>query len=133
MDCYTYEFYEDESGKSEIYIFLQALAEKIKKSNDKRSRTLFDSIYRRLKRLKICGTRDGMPDFEFIGDNKHKLWQIRVKHISGLYRIFICQCPWDKNKYIILNYFVKDEKKTPKREIELAKRLMDDYIKRRGM
>jgi len=133
MDCYTYEFYEDKNGQSPTYGFLESLKEKIVTRNDKQCRSLLNSIYIRLKRLEENGTRDGMPDFEFIDSKKHKLWQIRIKHATGLYRLFICQCPWQKSNYVILNYFVKDESKTPKREIDLAERLIDDYITRRSV
>ncbi len=37
---------------------------------------------------------------------------------------------WYNNKFIMLSVFMKDTKKTPKREIEKAKRYLEDYKKR---
>ncbi len=34
------------------------------------------------------------------------------------------------NKFLLLNHFVKKTEKTPKREIEKARRMLKDYIER---
>ena len=38
---------------------------------------------------------------------------------------------WNNNSFIILSHFFKQTQKTPKREIERAKRYLEDYKKRR--
>ena len=37
---------------------------------------------------------------------------------------------WCNNKFVMLSVFMKDTQKTPKREIEKAKRLLEDYKSR---
>ncbi|WP_317124682.1 type II toxin-antitoxin system RelE/ParE family toxin [Pelobium manganitolerans] len=51
---------------------------------------------------------------------------MRVEMNSNIYRIFCC---FDKGEIIILfNAFQKKSQKTPKREIELALKLKDEYF-----
>ena len=55
------------------------------------------------------------------------LYEVRVEYQSNIYRIF---CFFDKGKLVILlNAFQKKTNKTPKKELELAKRLKTDYFK----
>ncbi len=37
---------------------------------------------------------------------------------------------YDGKNFILLSHFIKKTQKTPKREIEKAKRLMNDYLER---
>ncbi|MBQ6259576.1 MAG: type II toxin-antitoxin system RelE/ParE family toxin, partial [Lachnospiraceae bacterium] len=37
---------------------------------------------------------------------------------------------WKDNTFVLLHYFVKKSQKTPKKEIEKAKRNRDDWLKR---
>ena len=37
---------------------------------------------------------------------------------------------WYNNKFILLSIFMKQTQKTPKKEIEKAKKLLEDYRKR---
>jgi phage-related protein len=53
------------------------------------------------------------------------LYEIRIQFGGNIFRIF---CFFDDGKLIILlNGFAKKTQKTPRREIELALRLKDDY------
>ena len=55
------------------------------------------------------------------------LYEVRVEYQSNIYRIF---CFFDKGKLVVLlNAFQKKTNKTPKKELELAKRLKTDYFK----
>jgi len=55
------------------------------------------------------------------------LFEIRVEYQSNIYRIFCC---FEKGKLIILfNAFQKKSQKTPKKEIEKAMKLKDEYFK----
>lgn len=123
MKKFDLKFYEDSRGNSPLYDFVKNLKQK----GDKQSINLANSIFRKLDRLRECGTMDGMPDFEKMN---HRIWQIRVKHVNGIYRIFICLL--DSKTYIILNYFLKKSGKTPPKQIQHTERLMDDYLKRHG-
>lgn len=54
------------------------------------------------------------------------LYEIRVEAESNIFRIFCC---FDRGNLIILfNGFQKKSQKTPPKEIEKAKRLMDEYF-----
>jgi len=54
------------------------------------------------------------------------LYEIRVEFESNIYRIFCC---FDKGKLVVLfNGFHKKTQKTPKKEIDLALRLKDEYF-----
>lgn len=87
-------FYEDKNGHCPFLAFTGELTQK----NDQRSRTLAKSIFLKLTQLKQNGTMDGMPNFEYIQDSKYPLWQIRIKHVTGTYRVFFC--PWEEICYI---------------------------------
>ncbi len=53
------------------------------------------------------------------------LYEARISLASNIWRVF---CFFDKGKLVILlNGFTKKTQKTPKREIEKALRLMNDY------
>ena len=54
------------------------------------------------------------------------LYEIRIEFESNIYRVFCC---FDKGNLVILfNGFQKKSQKTPKREIELALKLKDEYF-----
>jgi phage-related protein len=54
------------------------------------------------------------------------LYEIRVEFESNIYRIFCC---FDKGNLVILfNGFQKKSQKTPKKEIDLALKLKEEYF-----
>lgn len=58
-------------------------------------------------------------------ENTEGLFEIRVQFGSNIYRIF---CFFDKGQLIILaNAFQKKTKKTPKKEIEKALKIKEEY------
>jgi len=58
--------------------------------------------------------------------NTNGLYEIRIEYQSNIYRIFCC---FDKGKLVVLfNAFQKKTQKTPKKEIEKAQKLMDEYF-----
>ena len=58
--------------------------------------------------------------------NTNGLYEIRIEYQSNIYRIFCC---FDKGKLVVLfNAFKKKTQKTPKKEIEKALKLMDEYF-----
>lgn len=55
------------------------------------------------------------------------LFEIKVEFESNIYRIFCC---FDKGQLVILlNAFQKKTQKTPKKEIEKAMKLQEEYFK----
>ena len=60
------------------------------------------------------------------------LFEIRIEFESNIYRIFCC---FDHGNIVVLfNAFQKKTQKTPKKEIEKAVRIKDEYfeIKKKG-
>ena len=54
------------------------------------------------------------------------LYEVRVSYQSNIYRIFCC---FDEGKLVVLfNGFQKKTPKTPKKEIEKAEKLMNEYF-----
>ncbi|MFW5961571.1 MAG: type II toxin-antitoxin system RelE/ParE family toxin [bacterium] len=79
--------------------------------------------------LKRNGTRSGMPDFRYIKGSNFPIWEIRIKHPKGYFRIFIYR---KNNTYYVLNHFWKKQAKTPKGEILKAEKLIEDIERRVG-
>ncbi|MFZ3100777.1 MAG: type II toxin-antitoxin system RelE/ParE family toxin [Desulfitobacteriaceae bacterium] len=73
--------------------------------------------------LQDCGTRAGEP---FVKHIEGDIWELRT--LSD--RIFFFY--FKENTFVLLNHFVKKTKKTPKREIEQAKRYLANYLERGG-
>jgi len=123
---YYYIFFEDEKGESETFDYIVELS-----NGNKKNKSLAKSISKKFEKLQQFGTWIGMPDFRYIDSKKYSLWEIRIKFSEGYLRIFTCQNPFEKNVYVILNYFIKDGEKTPENEIVRAEKLMDSFIKRK--
>ncbi|SMO92583.1 Phage-related protein [Saccharicrinis carchari] len=59
------------------------------------------------------------------------LFEVRVEYQSNIYRVFCC---FDKGKLVVLlNGFQKKTQKTPKKEIEKAMRLKEEYFNQKKM
>ena len=59
-------------------------------------------------------------------ENSDGLFEIRIEFESNIYRIF---CFFDEGNFVILiNAFQKKTQKTPKSELELAKKLKKQYF-----
>ena len=77
--------------------------------------------------LFLVATVERIPK-KFFSDIKGEagLFEIRIEFESNIYRIFCCFD--DGNLIILMNGFQKKTLKTPKKEIEKAKRIMKEYI-----
>lgn len=63
--------------------------------------------------------------FQYIGGTDG-LFEIKIEFESNIYRIFCC---FDKGKVVVLfNGFQKKSRKTPKKEIEKALRIKNEYF-----
>jgi phage-related protein len=70
---------------------------------------------------------DKVPD-KFLASIKgcNGLFEIRIEYNSNIYRVFCC---FDEGQIVVLfNGFQKKTQKTPKEEIEKAKRLKKEYF-----
>lgn len=114
---YNIIIYEDKNGKSEVQGYLQELSIK----NDKNSKIKYNKIIAYIRMLKINGLNMGEP---YIKHLDKEIWELRPIRDRILF------ASWYNNKFILLNVFMKKSQKTPKSEIEKAKRLLEDYKKR---
>lgn len=113
------EIYENKNGKSEIKDYINELQQnKIKDNNVK-----FNKIISYIRMLKTYGLALGEPYIKHIDND---IWELRPLKD----RIFFAYCK--NNKFILLSVFTKQTQKTPIKEFEKAKKLLDDYKKRSG-
>ena len=114
---YDILFYKDKNGKSEIRDYLQIL----KSNPNKDSRIKLAKITSCIDILTKYGTRIGEPYIKHIEDD---IWELRPVRDRILFAY------WDNNKFILLSIFMKKTQKTPRREIEKAKKYLEDYKNR---
>lgn len=110
------EFYEDKNGKSEVYEYIQ----KLNKANGKENRQKLKKINMYIDLLSEYGLTLTEP---YIKKLDKEIWELRPLRDRILFAY------WDNNK---LSQFIKRTQKTPQREIEKAKRLLDDYKRGRS-
>ena len=117
---YRVEFYETQDRDSQIWDFLEDLRLKAAVSKDARIQHKQASLYIAL--LKQNGTRLNENNTKHIEDD---IWELRPGNNRVFYFFF------RDNIYVLLHQFRKKSQKTPKHEIEKAKRERDDYISRK--
>lgn len=114
---YEIVFYRDKNGVEPVREYLMKLAA----STSKDSRINLKKIQDYVKSLGRYGTRLGKPYVKYIEDG---IWELRP--LKNRIMFF----GYDGNEFVLLSHFIKKTKKTPRQEIEKAKRLMRDYIER---
>ena len=112
---YEIEFYENKNGISETANYIKELNQK--SSTNKESRINFNKIVAYLDLLEEFGPRIGEPVTKHL---EGEIWELRPLRNRFLYAYH------KDNKFIILHHFIKKTQKTPKREIEQAKRNLQD-------
>ena len=108
---YRIEFYEDKNGKSDVADFIRNL--NAKAATSKESRINFNKIVAYLDMLEEMGTRIGEPVTKHLDG---EIWELRPLRNRFLYAYY------KDNRFVILHHFLKKTQKTPRREIEQAKR-----------
>ena len=114
---YDVEIYETENGKSEVKEYIKELQKKT--SKDKKIK--FQKIIAYIRMLQEQGLSLGEPYIKHLDE---QIWELRPLRN----RILFASCI--DNKFILLTIFIKKTQKTPQKEIEKAKRYLEDYIKR---
>lgn len=117
---YSIEFYEDASGKSELWDFLEDLRMKAQTSKDARIQYKQITLYIQL--LEDSGTRLSDNITKHLEDD---IWELRPGNNRVLYFFF------KDNTFVLLHQFRKKTQKTPRREIERAKAKRNDYLARK--
>jgi len=118
---YEIEFYEYKSGYSEVQQYIKELNKKAMTNKD--SRINLNKIVAYMDVLEEMGTRVGEPVTKHLDG---EIWELRPLKNRFLYAYF------KDNKFIILHHFIKKTQKTPKKEIEQAKRNLKDFLERKG-
>lgn len=113
------EFYEDRSGNEPIKDFIVKLQAKGQSSKSDRIRS--EKILTYIRVLQEYGTRASEPYVKHIEDD---IWELRPLDD----RIFFFY--FRDNTFVLLHHFLKKTKKTPRREIEQAKRNLADHLER---
>lgn len=116
---YEIIFYEDKNGNSDVVSFIKELGEK--SQTDKASRINFNKMVAYLDVLQEMGTRVGEPVTKHLDG---EIWELRPLKNRFLYAFY------KDNKFVMLHHFMKKTQKTPRRELETAKRRLKDFIER---
>ena len=110
------EFYQTAAGRNVIAEFLDSLPDKD-----------LAKVLRDIDLLADCAPDLHEPYTKHIDG---PIWELRSKFSSNIYRIFYFI--WRGNKLVLLHGFTKKTQKTPKSELDLAKKRLKDYEKRYG-
>ena len=113
-------FYSDKNGKSDIEEYILNLQNNGIKSKD--SRIKVNKIISYINLLSKRGIEIGEP---YIKHLDNEIWELRPLRDRILFAY------WDNNKFILLHQFMKKTQKTPVKEIEKARKNLEDYKKRR--
>ncbi len=112
------EIYQKENGEIPLVDFINSLPAKHKAK-----------VFWEIELLKEFGIELKEPYSKAIkGDEYKGLWELRIKFASDISRIFYF-LPFEST-FILLHGFVKKTERTPKKELEIAKKYVEDYLGR---
>lgn len=114
---YNIYFYKDKDGKEPVAEYIMGLSGK----KDKDSRIKLNKIRDYIKVLSEYGTKAGEPYLKHLDGD---IWELRPLRDRILF------VGWKNGRFVLLHQFMKKTQKTPKREIEKAKRELSDLIER---
>ena len=117
---YTVEFYETQDGECQVWDFLEGLRIKAASNKDARIQHKQASLY--IELLQQNGTHMNENITKHLEDG---IWELRPGNNRVFYFFF------QDDIFVLLHQFRKKSQKTPKREIEKAKRESDDYLSRK--
>ena len=117
---YTVEFYETLDGECQVWDFLEGLRIKAATNKDARIQHKQASLY--IELLQQNGTHLNENITKHLEDG---IWELRPGNNRVFYFFF------QDDVFVLLHQFRKKSQKTPKREIEKAKRERDDYLSRK--
>ena len=110
------EFYLDEQGISPVQAFVDGL--------DKKTQARLNWS---IEQLRIRNVQAGEPLVKHL---EGKLWELRRTSSGNIYRLLYFF--FTGRKIVFVHGFQKKSQKTPRREIEIAQRRMEDYLQRKG-
>ena len=112
-------FYKDKNGNEPVLEYMRELASK----KGKDSRIKLNKINDYIELLSQHGTRAGEPYIKYLDA---EIWELRPLRDRILF------VAWIDGSFVLLHHFMKKTQKTPKREIEQAKRELAE-LKERGL
>ncbi len=110
------DFYVDERGDSPVEAYIESL-------DDKTQNRLAWSI----EELRLRNIHARTPLVKRVDG---KLWELREESGKNIYRIVYFF--FTGRRIVLLHGFQKKTQKTPSREIEIAQKRMDDFLRREG-
>ena len=116
---HTIYFYKDKNGNEPVLDYMRELV--CRKSKD--SRIKLNKLNDYIELLSQHGTRAGESYMKHLED---EIWELRPLRDRILF------VAWLDENFVLLHHFVKKTQKTPRREIEKAKRELKD-LKERGV
>ena len=117
---YRITFYEDERGDSDVKEFIKDLDRRAGTNKDARINR--NKIVAYIDLLEEFGTRIGEPVTKHLDGD---IWELRPLSNRILYAYF------EDDTFVLLHHFEKKTQKTPKGEIDKAKREIEDYRKQK--
>lgn len=114
---YNIYFYKDRKGNQPVFDYINELLNK----KDKDSRIKANKINDYIQALSVYGTTIGEPYLKHL---EGEIWELRPLRDRILF------AAWTENGFILLHSFIKKTQKTPKAEIDKAKRELKDIIQR---
>ena len=112
-------FYKDKQGNQPVLDYMRELARR----DSKDSRVKLNKLNDYIGLLSQQGTRAGQPNIKHLDA---EIWELRPLRDRILF------VAWLDGSFVLLHHFVKKTQKTPRREIEKAKRELQD-LKERGL
>ena len=109
---WTVNYYTDETGEQPVKEWIERLDIKLRLK-----------VYRSFELLEQFNLNLKAP---YVKPLEDKLYELRIKDQKGIYRVIYFA--HIGKEFIMLNGFVKKTQKTPKKEIELAKRRMKEVL-----
>ena len=111
-------FYQDKNGKSEVENYINTLRKQV---NNKDNRVKLNKIIAYINLLSEQGLNLGTP---YVKHLEEDIWELRPIRDRVLFAYY------SNESFLLLSCFMKETQKTPKKEIEKAKRRLKDYKER---
>lgn len=111
---YNIYFYKDKRGKEPVLDYIQSVAGR----SDKDSRIKANKIRDYVKYLRQEGLNSGEP---YVKHLDNEIWELRPLRDRVLF------ASWQDDGFVLLHHFVKKTQKTPRWEIDKAKKNLKKY------
>jgi len=109
---WSVNYFTDSTGEQPVKEWVLGLDEKLRLK-----------VYRAFELLEEFNLNLKAP---YVKPLEDKLYELRIKDQKGIYRVIYFA--HTSKEFIMLNGFVKKTQKTPKKEIELAKKRMSEVL-----